>query len=245
MHTDLGLDTAIVELNQKNLELKRFVYLASHDLQAPLRVIRGFIQQLNERLGPQNDPEVFRLLQQIGGGAERMSNLLKDLLDYALLGDGDWYFQPVSSAHSLSQARADLATEMRQCEADFKRGEMPWVEMDAGALRVLFRVLLSNAIRFRRGSHPCIEVASRRTQNGYLFSIKDDGIGIPERYHREVFRPFRRLHAWDEYAGQGLGLTMAHRILSRLGSAIWIESNPDFGITVFFEIPSPSKGAHE
>lgn len=227
-----------MELSQKNRELKRFVYLASHDLQAPLRVIRGFIQQLGERLGPEYDPETQRLLQQVGDGAERMSGLLKDLLDYTLLGDGDWRMQPVSCAHSLQQARADLALEFRQCEAVFERGEMPWVEADSGAMRILFRVLLSNAIRFRRGSHPRIEVASRPTQAGSLFWVRDDGIGIPQRYHSEVFQPFRKLHTLDEYAGQGLGLTMAHRIVSRLGSKIWIESNPGFGITVFFEIPN-------
>lgn len=227
----------ILELNRENRELKRFVYLASHDLQAPLRAIRGFAQQLSDRLGSEYDPEAQRLLQHIGGGAERMSSLLKDLLDYSTLSDGHWRLQPVCSAHCLAQARADLGLEFRQCEAVFQRGELPWVEADAGALRILFRVLLSNAIRFRRGSHPHIETASRPSESGNLFWVKDDGIGIPERYHCEVFQPFRRLHTLDEYAGQGLGLTMAHRIVSRLGSRIWIESNSGFGITVYFEIP--------
>lgn len=213
-------------------DLRNFVHYASHDLQEPLRAVSGYSRLLHQHLGPTADQTTTRLLEQILSGTRRMSSLLKDLLDFSTLGDLGWHVQRVNSAEVLNQARADLAGEFRECQAVLERDEMPWIQADPLALRLLFRALLSNSLKFRRGSHPHIRVGAR---DG-TFWVSDDGIGIPERYHQEVFQPFRRLHTLDEHPGHGLGLALAQRIVERHNGRIWIESNPTMGITVFFQL---------
>lgn len=213
-------------------DLRNFVHYASHDLQEPLRAVAGYSRLLRQHLAATADTTTTRLLEQIMSGTSRMSSLLKDLLDFSTLGDLGWHVQRVNTAEILNQARADLATEFRECQAQLVRDELPWAMADPLALRLLLRALLSNALKFRRGSHPQIRVGAREG----TFFIADDGIGIPERYHQEVFQPFRRLHTLDEQPGHGLGLALAQRIVERHGGRIWIESNSDQGITVFFQL---------
>ena len=217
---------------QTEEQLRHFVHYASHDLQEPLRAVSGYSRLLSNHLGEQADATTQRLIEQIIGGANRMSSLLKDLLDFSTLGEIGWQVQRVNAAEQLTRARSDLAQEMRDSQATIERDELPWVNADPLALRLLFRALLSNAIKFRRGSHPHIRVGARDN----LFWVCDDGIGIPTLYHQQVFEPFRRLHTLDEHPGHGLGLALAQRIVQRHGGRIWIESNVTFGITVYFHL---------
>lgn len=217
---------------QTEEQLRHFVHYASHDLQEPLRAVSGYSKLLSTHLGDQADATTQRLLEQIVSGTTRMSSLLKDLLDFSTLGELGWQVQRVNSAEQLTRARSDLAQELRDSQAVIEREELPWINADPLAVRLLFRALLSNAIKFRRGRHPHIRVGSQdRT-----FWVKDDGIGIAPPYHQQVFEPFRRLHTLDEHPGHGLGLALAQRIVQRHGGRIWIESNPTFGITVFFQL---------
>lgn len=218
--------------------LRSFVLYASHDLQEPIRAVAGYSRLLAQRLGDQSDPETQYLLGQILLATSEMSTRLKDILDYSTLTDTCKAPQVVSSADALRRARADLSEEIARAEARIERGEMPWVRADALSLRILFRCLLSNALKFRRGSHPVIEIRSRSEDEGIHFWMSDDGIGIPSAYHEEVFKPLRRLHTLDEIPGRGLGLAMARRIVESYGKRIWLESNPLFGITVHFLLPS-------
>ncbi|MFN8609718.1 MAG: ATP-binding protein [Vulcanimicrobiota bacterium] len=215
---------------QTEEELRHFVHYASHDLQEPLRAVSGYSRLLSHHLGEQADSTTRRLIEQIVGGANRMSSLLKDLLDFSTLGEIGWQVQRVNSAEQLTRARSDLSQEIRDAQAVIERDELPWINADPLALRLLFRALLSNAIKFRRGSHPRIHIGYRAD----VFRVRDDGIGIASPYHKEVFEPFRRLHTLDEHPGHGLGLALARRIVERHGGKIWIESNPTFGVTVFF-----------
>ena len=217
---------------QTDEQLRHFVHYASHDLQEPLRAVSGYSKLLSHHLGEGADTTTRRLLEQIVSGTNRMSSLLKDLLDFSTLGELGWQVQPVSSAEQLTRARSDLAQEIRDAQALLEREELPWVNADPLALRLLFRALLSNAIKFRRGSHPQIRVGAR----GQTFWVRDDGIGIAPTYHDQVFEPFRRLHTLDEHPGHGLGLALAQRIVQRHGGHIWIESNQEFGITVYFRL---------
>lgn len=217
---------------QTHDDLRHFVHYASHDLQEPLRAVAGYSRLLVSHLGDSADGTTRQLLDQIVSGTTRMSSLLRDLLDFSTLGDVGWQTQRVNSAEVVSRVRSDLATEFRQAQAQLERGDLPWVDADPLGLRLLFRALLSNAIKFRRGSHPRIQVGSQRG----VFWVCDDGIGIPEHYQQEVFQPFRRLHTLDEHPGHGLGLALAWRIVERHGGRIWIQSNPTFGITVFFDL---------
>ncbi|MBS2040041.1 hypothetical protein JST97_33955 [bacterium] len=217
---------------QTEQQLRHFVHYASHDLQEPLRAVCGYSKLLSNHLGEQADPTTRRLIEQIVGGANRMSSLLKDLLDFSTLGEIGWQIQPVNSAEQLTRARSDLAQEIRDSQAHIQREELPWVQADPLAVRLLFRALLSNAIKFRRGSHPMIQIGVQQK----VFWVRDDGIGIAAAYHLEVFEPFRRLHTLDEHPGHGLGLALAQRIVERHGGKIWLESNPTFGITVYFTL---------
>ncbi|MBX3170025.1 MAG: hypothetical protein KF760_21650 [Candidatus Eremiobacteraeota bacterium] len=217
---------------QTEEQLRHFVHYASHDLQEPLRAVSGYSKLLSSHLGDRADATTQRLIEQIVSGATRMSSLLKDLLDFSTLGEIGWQIQRVNSAEQLTRARSDLAQELRDSQAIIERDELPWIDADPLAVRLLFRALLSNAIKFRRGSHPHIRVGSHQN----TFWVCDDGIGIAPAYHQQVFEPFRRLHTLDEHPGHGLGLALAQRIVERHGGRIWIESNPTFGITVFFQL---------
>lgn len=217
---------------QTEEQLRHFVHYASHDLQEPLRAVSGYAKLLSSHLGGAADSTTQRLLEQIVGNTNRMSSLLKDLLDFSTLGEIGWQVQRLNSAEQLTRARSDLALELRASQAVIERDELPWVDADPLALRLLFRALLSNAVKFRRGSHPHIQVGSHEK----TFWVRDDGIGIAEAYHKVVFEPFRRLHTLDEHPGHGLGLALAQRIVMRHGGRIWLESNPTFGITVFFQL---------
>lgn len=218
-------------------DLRSFVHYASHDLQEPIRAVAGYCRLLAQQLGDQSEPETQYLLGQILLATSEMSTRLKDLLDYSTLSEVRYTLAAVSSADAFQRARTDLAEEIGRAEASIERGELPWVRADALSLRILFRCLLSNAVKFRRGSHPTIEVGSVTRADGVHFWVRDDGIGIPPVYHEEVFKPLRRLHTLDEIPGRGLGLAMARRILESYGKRIWLESNPTFGITVRFVLP--------
>lgn len=227
----------VEELERINQDLRTFVHYASHDLQEPIRAVAGYSRLLAQQLGDSSDPEAQYLLGQILLATSSMSKLLKDLLDYSTLGDKRLQLEAVNTADIVQKVRGDLAREIAECDARIERADLPWVTADLVSLRLLFRCLLSNAIKFRRGSHPRIDIGARPGLHGVQFWVRDDGIGVPSEYHEEVFKPFRRLHTLDEFPGRGLGLAMARRILERYGSRIWLESNEVFGITVYFELP--------
>jgi histidine kinase len=235
------VSTSVEELERINQDLRTFVHYASHDLQEPIRAVAGYSRLLAQQLGDASDPEAQYLLGKILLATSSMSTLLKDLLDYSTLGDKRFNLESVNSADIVQKVRGDLAREIADSDARIERGELPWVTADAVSLRLLFRCLLSNAIKFRRGSHPCIHIGARPGMQGVQFWVRDDGIGVPPEYHEEVFKPFRRLHTLDEFPGRGLGLAMARRILERYASRIWLESNEVFGVTVYFELPRGEK----
>lgn len=225
------------ELERINQDLRTFVHYASHDLQEPIRAVAGYSRMLAQQLGEASHPETQHLLGQILLATAGMSALLKDLLDYSTLGDKRFHLEAVNVADILQKVRGDLSREIQEADAVIDRAELPWVPADAVSLRLLLRCLLSNALKFRRGSHPRIEIGSRPSPTGVQFWVRDDGIGVPAEYHEEVFKPFRRLHTLDEFPGRGLGLAMAKRIMERYDSRIWLESNGVFGVTVYFELP--------
>lgn len=222
----------------RELDQRSFVYYASHDLQEPVRAVTGYARMLAQQLGSEAEPESQYLVGQILLATAEMTTLLRDLLDYMDLGERRLILQPVNTADVLQKAKSDLAREIQQAEARVERGELPWVYADVLSLRLLFRCLLSNAVKFRRGSHPQIVVSSAPEGDTAHFRFTDDGIGIPEEFHEDVFLPFRRLHTLDEFPGRGLGLAMARRIVDRYGTRIWLESNPVFGVTVHFTLPA-------
>lgn len=224
------------ELERINDELRRFVHLTANELLEPLRAVRGYTELLEARL-PQNiDPEVLGFTHRIAASGDRLSKVLRDLLDYAMLSSAALLTEQVNMADVFSQAKAELQTLIRRSRANITRQELPYVAGDPAALRTLLKCLLTNALTFRR-SDPEIELGYRINGSRHLFWVRDDGIGIDEEYLEEVFQPFRRLHTLDEYGGTGLGLTVARSVVERHAGNIWIQSVLGAGTTVFFELP--------
>ncbi|MBI3926694.1 MAG: hypothetical protein HY319_14230 [Armatimonadetes bacterium] len=224
------------ELQRINGELHDFAVIAAHELQEPMRALRGYARLLRERLPANADVDSY--LERIMEAASRMSSLTSDILRYAESSNVAIPRQRLNPAELLAQAREDLAEELRDSGARVERDVLPWVEGDPIALRMVYKNLLSNAIKFRRGSRPIIQVGAREGDAEILFWVRDDGIGIPREFCEEVFLPFRRLHTLEEYPGSGMGLTVARRLLERHGGRIWIEPRPEGGVTVFFTLAS-------
>lgn len=232
-----NLSQQVSDLERRNHELWQFVHHASHDLREPLRTASGYSQLLSEHLKRSNDEQVLQYIDRIRNATARMTTLLQDLLEYAQINERPRARQPVNSADVFNHARSDLAQAIKEARANLVRGELPWIEGDPVGLRLLFKALLSNAIKFRRGSHPTIEVGSQHLDERTVrFFFRDDGVGIRPDYLDKVFEPFRRLHTLDEFPGSGLGLSLARRIVEREGGRIWIEPNKGFGVTVYLEL---------
>lgn len=226
------------ELRRINEELHHFAHFASHELQEPLRAVAGYSRLLQQRAQDVLDDKSSGYLQRIQEATERMSSLTRDLLEFAELGARGLDLQRVNAAELLNQARHELGPLFEEARASLRRDELPWLEGDPLLLRLVFRSLLSNAVTFRRGSHPVVEVGARSDQGNVLLWFKDDGIGVPAEYCQEVFQPFRRLHTLEEYPGTGMGLALARRAVERHGGEIWMEPNAGLGVTVWVRLPT-------
>ena len=225
------------ELVRSNEDLKRFAYLASHDLQAPLRTITTHLQLLERRVGKQLSDDDLELFHFAVDAAVRMNQLIKDLLTYSQLGTEDRVKDPVNCEEIIESTIDDLASEVSESGAIVTHDALPTLTGDPVLLRQLFGNLISNAIKYRREEEPPrIHIGVRRAGNGWQFSVRDNGLGIAPEYRNELFKLFRRLHG-REKPGTGLGLAICKRILERIGGNIWVDSVENVGSTFHFFIP--------
>ena len=224
-------------LARSNAELQRFAYASSHDLKEPLRTIHSFVQLLQLRHAGRLGAESDEFLGFIVDGVRRMEALIEALMVYARV---DWdapVAAPVELADVLAQARANLRVALDESGATLVVGELPTVVGETRQLVQLFQNLLSNAIKFRRHTKPRIAVSSRKTENGWLISVSDDGIGIPAEQRARVFEVFHRLHTQEQYPGTGLGLAICKKIVERHGGWISVDSEEGRGTTFTFSLP--------
>jgi signal transduction histidine kinase len=231
---------ALVDLERSNKELEQFAYVASHDLQEPLRMISSYTQLLGERYAGQLDEKAKKYMGYAVDGAVRMQRLINDLLAYSRVGTRG---NPIEStdAHSvLGEAIRNLAAMIEENKAIITNEDLPVVRADAAQLVQVFQNLLANAIKFRGEVLPRVHVSVREEGHEWVFSVKDNGIGIDPQYADRVFVIFQRLHTRQEYPGTGIGLAICKRIVERHGGKIWYESEPGKGTTFFFTI---QKGA--
>ena len=225
------------ELQRSNQELEQFAYVASHDLQEPLRAVRSFTQLIEERIRPTLDSETTVYFDQVLGGVARMHALINDLLSYARVGRTTLTRGRVDFGAVLEAALADLGPSLKECDGRVMHGPMPVVVGDGDRLGQLIRNLITNAIRFRSSEPPRIEISAERRGDGWQFAVRDNGIGIDPRHHERIFVIFQRLHGRDR-PGTGIGLAICRKIVEMYGGKIWVQSELGKGATFFFTLPA-------
>ncbi|HET6332772.1 MAG TPA: PAS domain S-box protein [Polyangiales bacterium] len=230
------------ELLRSNAELEQFAYVASHDLQEPLRMVASYTSLLAEEYGKVLDDDAKLYIHFAKDGAERMQQLIHDLLSYSRISSRKRAPTPVSSSECLDLALANLRISLEETGCVVRRVDLPTVLGDRSQIVDLFQNLIANAIKFRRGAPPVIEVTAELELGGVKFAVRDNGIGMEPQYFDEVFQVFRRLHTKEEYPGTGIGLAICKRIVERVGGRIWVESVLGQGSTFYFTWPAaPAK----
>jgi PAS domain S-box-containing protein len=235
------LDQALADLREQNKELDQFAYVASHDLREPLRTLVSFPQLLTKHYEGKLDAQADDWIRRIIDGGKRMRDLIDDLARYARLLPRDRTFSPVNTARVCQEACTNLqgAFEASGAEAELVVGELPMVMGNDKQLMLLFQNLIGNAIKFRAPDRPVrVEIGSRRDGDGWLCWVGDNGIGIPEKYLKQIFGLGERLHSSSKYPGTGFGLAICENIVRRHGGRIWAESAPGGGSKFCFTLPA-------
>ncbi len=227
------------ELARSNVELEQFASAASHDLQEPLRMITSYIQILTEDYGDRLDGDADRYVGYIVDGATRMKALIDDLLAYSRIGNEPVPLEPVDCNAVLELVLGDLAGAIEDVSARVTHDPLPQVMGDGTQLAQVFQNLISNGIKFRGEALPHVHVSTTRMEGDWVFSVRDNGIGIDPSHYERIFQMFQRLHHRSEYPGTGIGLALCSKVVQRHGGRIWVESEPGAGSAFRFTIPVP------
>ena len=232
------------ELQRSNADLEQFAYVASHDLQEPLRMVSSYVQLLERRYKDKLDEDANEFIAFAVDGAKRMQGLINGLLTYSRVGRRGKEFERNSCERTLERCLANLQTAIAESDASVTHDPLPEVMGDESQLAQLFQNLVGNAIKFRGGQPPKVHVSAKRletrdTQSQMVqFSVSDSGIGMDPKHAERVFMVFQRLHTREEYPGTGMGLAICRKIVERHGGRIWAESEPGKGSTFHFTIPA-------
>jgi len=230
------------ELARSNADLQQFAYVASHDLQEPLRMVASFVQLLERRFRGAIDKEADEWIEYVVDGVKRMQQLISDLLQYSRVGTRGKAFQQIDLQKVLDRVLANLKATIQESEAKITCDPMPTVLGDDVQLCQLLQNLIGNAVKFQpEGVTPEVRIGAERHENTWTFSVRDNGIGIDPQYVERIFVIFQRLHSRNEYEGTGIGLAICKKIAERHGGTIWVESEVGKGATFFFTIPAKGK----
>lgn len=227
----------VEELARSNAELEQFAYIASHDLQEPLRMVVSYTQLLARRYQGKLDGDADEFIGFAVDGATRMQNLIRDLLSYSRVTTKGQSLQLTDVKAACDSALANLQTSIQESNAVVSVGPLPTVLADATQLTQLFQNLIGNAVRYRHERAPEVHVEAKSSGDQWVVSVKDNGIGIEPQYFERIFQMFQRLHTRAEYPGTGIGLSICRKIVERHGGKIWLESQPGMGTTFLFTIP--------
>jgi PAS domain S-box-containing protein len=225
------------ELARSNAELERFAYVASHDLQEPLRMVVSYLQLLERRYQGKLDATADEFIAYAVDGASRMQTLIRDLLSYSRVGTQTQTFALTDSGAVLERAIANLQMAIAESVAVITHDPLPEVMVDPSQFAQLFQNLIGNAIKFRSDQPPQIHVSAQHIEDAWQFSVRDNGIGIEPEYTERIFVIFQRLHRRADYPGTGIGLAICRKIVERHGGCLWIESEPGQGSVFYFTIP--------
>jgi PAS domain S-box-containing protein len=228
------------ELARSNDDLQQFAYVASHDLQEPLRMVASYTQLLARRYRGALDADADEFIAFAVDGVTRMQALINDLLAYSRVGSRESERAPVSLEEVLGRVLHTLSPATQTEGATVTHDPLPTVQGDAGQLAQLFQNLIGNAIKFRGADPPRVHVSARHEDGGWVVSVRDNGIGIAPEFATRIFAIFQRLHSRTEYPGTGIGLAICRKIVERHGGRIWVESEPGHGSTFNFTLPDRS-----
>ena len=225
------------ELQRSNAELEQFAYVASHDLQEPLRMVSSYTQLLARRYNDKLDGDAREFMHYVVDGAARMKQLIEDLLAYSRVGTKGKEFKPASLEAPLKRAITNLRAAIEESGAAVTWDPLPTVDVDEAQLAQLFQNLIGNALKFRAQAAPRIQVSAVEENAEWRVSIADNGIGIEPQYFERIFMLFQRLHTMGEYPGTGIGLAICKKVVERHGGRIWVQSQPGVGSTFHFTLP--------
>jgi signal transduction histidine kinase len=233
----IQLELADAELRRSNEELRRFASVVSHDLQEPLRMVTSYMQLLKRDLGENVSPTQREFLDFAIDGGRRMSMLIQDLLTYSRVSSAEEELEVVDLDEILKEVKSNLRASIEESGASVSSSNLPKLTADPSRIRQLFQNLLSNAIKYRSDHPPVIDVTAYRQNNGWLFRVADNGVGIDTEHCQRIFEMFSRLHD-RSIPGTGIGLAICQRVVERLGGRIWVESEAGHGSKFYFTIPA-------
>ena len=240
---EAALHEAHEELKRSNSELEQFAYVASHDLQEPLRMVSSYTQLLGRRYGDKLDADAKEFMAYIVDAAARMKQLIEDLLAYSRVGTKGKDFKPVPLDRPLARAIGNLKAAIDESGAQVTHDPLPTLAADEVQLAQLFQNLMGNALKFRSASAPRIHIGASERSDLFELQVRDNGIGIEPQYFERIFMVFQRLHDKGQYAGTGIGLAICKKVVDRHGGRIWVESTPGEGSAFKFTLPKPGHRA--
>ncbi len=225
------------DLQRSNQDLQQFAYVASHDLQEPLRMVASYLQLLEQRYEGKLDDDAHEFINYAVDGAARMKKLINDLLDFSRVGTRANPLEPTDLNAVIGRVRANLHMRIEETNALVISDELPTLPADPPQMVQLFQNLIDNAIKFRAGQAPRVHITAEENEDEWIISVADNGIGIDPQYFERIFVIFQRLHTRAEYPGTGIGLAIAQRIIERHNGRIWVDSSPGEGTTFHFALP--------
>jgi PAS domain S-box-containing protein len=231
------------KLEATNKELEKFAYVASHDLQAPLRSMLSYSQILSSEYGDKLDDEARDHLRRIGAAGKRMKELIHALLEFSKVGRDALPMQPLDFSAALQEATGNLDATIRESGAAVTHDPLPTAPAVGPYMVALFQNLIGNAIKFRGTEPPRVHISAERTSSGWEFSLRDNGIGIDPEYRERIFEVFQRLHTQSQIPGTGIGLAVCKKIVELHKGRIWVESEPNRGSTFKFSLPASQNAA--
>jgi PAS domain S-box-containing protein len=235
--TEDALRQLAADLARSNAELEQFAYVASHDLQEPLRAVSGCVQLLQQRYQGQLDAQADELIAHTVDGSSRMQTLIRDLLAYARVSTRGRELEPIDSETILKEALSNLTTVIQESRGVVTHGPLPTVAADPTQLLQVFQNLVGNALKYRGNRPPEVRIDAEHRAGAWQFTVRDNGIGIEPQYFERIFGIFQRLHTRKEYPGTGIGLALCKKIIERHGGRIWVASQSGDGSAFCFTIP--------